>query len=229
MNEIEQDYKKKQLYLNIIIAVVVLIVLIIAGYKYISEDKKDNDHNIKTELIKRNSLESDYTGGLSNNFITVEISGAVLHPGVYKLKKNSTLNDLIILTGGLRKNADISLVNRAEKIEDGQKINIPVLYDYDEYIKNKKIIRTNEISLNRDNNRSKLKNETSEKSVGKKININIASKEELMTLSGIGPRTAENIIDFRKKNKFQTIEDLMKVKRIGKKMFENIREKICVK
>lgn len=61
------------------------------------------------------------------------------------------------------------------------------------------------------------------------ININTASKEELMTLKGIGETTAEAIIEYRKENKFTKIEDIKNVKGIGDKKFESIKEDIEVK
>lgn len=61
------------------------------------------------------------------------------------------------------------------------------------------------------------------------VNINSASKEELMTLKGIGETTAEAIIEYRKENKFTKIEDIKNVKGIGDKKFESIKEDIEVK
>lgn len=61
------------------------------------------------------------------------------------------------------------------------------------------------------------------------VNINTASKEELMTLNGIGETTAEAIIEYRKENKFTKIEDIKNVKGIGDKKFEAIKEDIEVK
>lgn len=61
------------------------------------------------------------------------------------------------------------------------------------------------------------------------VNINTASKEELMTLKGVGEATAEAIIEYRKENKFTKIEDIKNVKGIGDKKFESIKEDIEVK
>ena len=61
------------------------------------------------------------------------------------------------------------------------------------------------------------------------VNINTASKEELMTLKGIGETTAEAIIEYRKENKFTKIEDIKNVKGIGDKKFEAIKKDIEVK
>ena len=60
------------------------------------------------------------------------------------------------------------------------------------------------------------------------VNINTASIEELTTLKGIGKSKAEAIIEYRKEHKFEKIEDIMKVKGIGKKLFEKIKDEISV-
>lgn len=60
------------------------------------------------------------------------------------------------------------------------------------------------------------------------ISINTADAEELQKLSGIGPAIAQKIIDYRKEHPFQKLEDIMEVRGIGPRMFEKIREKICL-
>lgn len=63
----------------------------------------------------------------------------------------------------------------------------------------------------------------------KKINLNEASVQELVTIKGIGQKYAEKIIEYRENNgKFEKIEDIMKVKGIGKKKFEKIKDIISV-
>jgi len=62
-----------------------------------------------------------------------------------------------------------------------------------------------------------------------KININNASKEQLMTLKGVGEEIADRIIEYRKAQPFKTIEDLMNVKGIGQKRFEKLKDFITVK
>ena len=138
--------------------------------------------------------------------IAVYITGEVKNPGVYYIDVNWRLDDLIKECGGLTEDADLSEINLAEKLNDSDKIDIP------------KIVLEESIETD---------NETTSENEGL-ININKASKEELKTLNGIGDTLADNIIEYREKNKFDTIEDILNVNGIGESKFENIKEYICV-
>jgi len=238
-NSIKEKIKK---WLNIFFSIIFYILFIGLGYHLIKNfDYYFNlgKNKIESRINRESNIEGEEEGLISGErinenkeekieYITVEISGAILKPGVYKLKKGATLNDLIIEAGGVLKNGNQSNINRAEKLVDGEKINIPFKFNYDEYVKNKRLITTEDIKFQKIKSNEENVSSSNAKKSGK-ININTATKEELMTLPGIGPRTAENIIEYRKINKFQKQEDIMKVKRIGKKIYENLADKITVK
>lgn len=136
--------------------------------------------------------------------IAVYITGAVKNPGVYYIKENSRLSHLLDICGGILENADISKLNLAQKLIDSDKIVVPIKEDSSD--SEDEMLETEE----------------------KKININTASKEELMSLDGIGEATASKIIDYRNKNEFIQIEDIMNVPGIGEAKFSNIKDKISV-
>lgn len=143
----------------------------------------------------------------------VDISGAVKKPGVYELEDVTRLYELIELAGGLESYADIDSINQAEFVEDGQKIFIP----------------SKEEEASEDANataQSRQGNETM--SLDGKINLNIASKDELKSLSGIGDVIADRIIEYRNTNRFKSIEEIKNVKGIGNSIFEKIKENIKV-
>lgn len=126
--------------------------------------------------------------------------------------------------GGSLEEADLSKINLAYALSDGQKIYIPKKGE----IINEENSTTEYISSDFGNNALIEDNNTAE-SRGGKVNINTANQTELETLPGIGPSTAQKIIDYRSKNgKFDTIEDIQNVKGIGDGKFEDIKDNICV-
>lgn len=135
--------------------------------------------------------------------IAVYITGAIKNPGVYYLNLNSRLSDLLDICGGVLETADLNKINLAKKLADSDKIDIP----------EKREESLEEEILEEDN---------------VKININTASKEELMTLNGIGESTASKIIEYRKIQQFVQIEDIMEVPGIGESKFNNIKDEIYV-
>lgn len=153
-------------------------------------------------VVNDNELEIDDR----DNKIAVYITGEVVNPGVYYIDENLRLDDLVKECGGLTSQADLSEINLAEKLNDSDKIDIPKIAIEEEN-------EENNIENNDDNDL---------------ININKASKDELKTLNGIGDTLADNIIEYRKNNKFNTIEDILEVNGIGESKFENIKEYICV-
>lgn len=148
--------------------------------------------------------------------IIVHITGEVANEGIIKIKKDSRLADVIEEAGGTTEEADLSKVNLAYQIKDGQKIYIPNINDKEiqEYITEE---AGDSIIIEQKESKSK-------------VNINTATQTELETLSGIGPSTALKIINYREENgKFKKIEDIKNVPGIGESKFENIKEEICIK
>ncbi len=142
--------------------------------------------------------------------IYVHICGAVKNPAVYIVKENTRLVDLILLAGGLTADAASESVNQASILLDGQQIYIPTKEEIEEgFVED-----------------SKSTSDTS----SKKININKASLDELMTLPGIGKSKAESIIEYRSNNNgFKTIEDIKNISGIKDAVFDKISDKIDIK
>ena len=166
--------------------------------------------------------------------IIVHISGAVKQEGVVELEEDSRIADAIEKVGGLKENAEIREINLAYKLEDGMKIYIPTK----EEIKNKESQEVNQENEHvyggtkeKSSQVSNLqKNSESKETIrNKKVNINKASQEELDSLPGIGPSTADKILEYRKQNgNFKSIEDIKEVSGIGESKFEKIRNMITV-
>lgn len=146
--------------------------------------------------------------------IAVDVNGAVPNPGLYEFQKGARIQDAIDAAGGLLTVADATGLNLAAFLEDGQKLDIPY----------KEGQAPTEVTPGLD-----LPGETPTPSSEDLININTASADELDKLPGIGPSTAQKIIDYRTTNgPFAKIEDLMNVSGIGPSTFEKLKDLITV-
>ena len=207
-----------------IIIISIIIVLIIVGiYVYnirFSEDinENTNENQLNTSFVE-NILEKDD----KNKEIIVHITEAVKKNGIVKLKDGARIYDAIEMAGGSTDDADLSKINLAYVLEDGQKVYIPKIGEI-----NQENAEEEYITFEYGNNKNIIQDYN--KGGNEKVNINIANQTELETLPGIGTATAEKIIDYRNKNgKFSRIEDIQNVKGIGNAKYENIKESICVK
>ncbi len=181
------------------IQIIFICIFIISGISiYIQDNERKASFSVNSSNISKN-----------DDRIGVYISGEVKNTGVYYLKKDSRITDLINICGGLTEEADVSKINPAQKLNDSDKIIIP---KKEENLNTESIEDTNESDIN----------------VQEKININTATKDELTSLNGIGEATANKIINYRNKNKFKEIEDIMNVPGIGEAKFNNIKDYICV-
>lgn len=167
--------------------------------------KESEEQSAKQEEVKEgDDFDSEEAGEAAD--IYVDISGCVKNPGVYKVEPGTRIFQVIERAGGLTDGADTESVNRAEEVADGQKI----------------VIRHMEASSEEES----IIN--SDKSSGK-VNINTADMLELQSVPGIGPATAQKIIEYREHNgKFKSVEDILNVSGIGDKTLENMRPYITV-
>jgi len=153
--------------------------------------------------------------------IQVHVSGAVQNPGVYALPPGSRVQDAIEAAGGLTENADLSELNLAAPLEDGSLIRIPARQPT--ATPAPKSPSAPQVTSPPAVESPPTEGETT------LININTATQEELETLSGIGPVTAQKIIAYREENgPFTTIEEIQKVSGIGPVTFEKIKDFITV-
>ena len=201
----------KKMIIEILIIIGISIIII---YNFIVA-KKDTEEFIYSDSSNNQEYNTNLQNTNENLDLTAEkikvyIIGQIKTNGVIELEYGSRIEDAIIIAGGPTEIADLSKVNLAYQLEDGQKIYIPSIYDDDvQYISagsGENIIEDNN---NLENNKSK------------KVNINKSNLTELTSIPGIGESTAQKIIDYRNENgKFSSIEDLKKVSGIGDKKFE---------
>ncbi len=197
----------KKIY--IIISICITIVYIGIKYVFNQEENVEFEESLFVEENVQNEVVQE------PQKIKIHITGEVNNEGIVELEEGSRIDDAIKAAGDITVLADLSKVNLAYELSDGQKVYIPsVNEEIEEYATS-------------DAGENVLEEKSSSNG---KININIANSEELQTISGIGESLANKIIDYRNSNgKFKNVEDLKNVSGIGDKKFEDIKSKIIVK
>lgn len=220
---LENLTKKQKIIFAIII---ILMACVIIYYIYSTLNNVDYNHEIEnsnnnleiTSDLESVSIEENVT---ETQEILVHISGCVKENKVVSLPDGSRVNDAIEAAGGLTKDADLTNVNLAYILEDGEKIYIPKKGEEISSINNSSISSTFS-STSSSNATSSTKNS--------KININKATQAELEIIPGIGPSTALKIINYRNENgKFKSIEDVKNISGIGDSKYEKMKDYITIK
>ena len=156
----------------------------------------------KTKTEERKEKTKVTESKLQSKTIIVDTKGAVYREGVYELQSGARVKDAVEKAGGFLPEADITKVNLAQIVQDQMMI----------YVPKKGEAAVNGLPV-----------------PDGKIQINIATKEQLEKITGIGPRKAENIIKYREQHgPFQKVEDLLEVDGIGEKSLEKIKDEINV-
>ena len=223
---------------QIIFVVLGLVLLSVIGgvifYKLsFSSSNKEDDIvlNTKKETKDEKIEEEEY----EDIYYQVDIKGEVNTPGIYTVKKDSRVIDVIRLAGDLTENADTSVLNLSKKVTDEMVI---IIYSYDEVanfaLTKEKEKQEQEACLNYSEitNDACIKDESeivSDSTISSKISLNTATIEELMTLPGIGEAKAKAIISYRDEvGSFKNIEELKEVEGIGDTLFDQIKENITI-
>lgn len=200
--------KAKQKLLGSVFILLVLIGFLVVGIII----NKPKSHKIEEEDIFVDSTSSQTSQKTESKMVTVYVQGEVKKPGVYSLKLGSIVNDLVKAAGGFTDNANSdNKLNLAKKLKDE---------DY--------IFVERKLEVLSENSNSKAvvvsKKETN------KVNINSATAEELDKVPGIGPTTAQKIVDYREKNgQFSSIEELKKLGGIGDATINKFRDNIDIR
>jgi competence protein ComEA len=146
--------------------------------------------------------DGDGEGGGS---VLVHVAGAVRRPGVYRLRAGSRVDDAVGRAGGAKPRADLTQVNLAAKIEDGRQIVVP-----------RRVAGA-------------AAGGTAEAPPGVPLNLNTATLEQLDELPGVGPATAQKILDYREEHGgFGSVEELGQVPGIGDVRLASLREQVRV-
>lgn len=222
-------YYLKKYWKYLLTLILVLFLFAIIGYF------KEKNDEISTKSIKKLSNVSKKTSNLKTLF--VDVKGAVNAPGVYELEDGKRVIDAINLAGGFSDKADTINVNLSKRLTDEMFI---VIYTKQEIYNYKKSNETSNINCasfecvcpdvkNDACIEKNLKAENNKKKANNKVSINNATKEDLMSLTGIGESKANAIINYRNENGlFKQIEDIKNVSGIGDSVFEKIKNNITL-
>lgn len=184
----------------LLFAVVVLVLVFFAGVQYSKYYMAPEDPQIVRSETEENETEVEKN---SEDKMIVHVAGAVFNEGIYELPPQSRINSAVEKAVPLS-DADLSRLNLAEPIRDGQKITVPYKTD------------AKDVTI--------VENEQEDK-----VNINSAPAVELQKLPSIGPVISERIVQHRNdKGYFENTEELMDVSGIGESIYENVKEHITV-
>ena len=206
LEELKEFIENKKNKIKIVAVPVLVIAAVLFFWLNSGSDEikidEGNSSAIEEDGISQQEVNS------TQSHLYVDIGGEVMKPGVYEVSDGTRLFEVIDKAGGLTEDADIDGINRAETVQDGQKIMIG---------------RHGE---NPDENRDSYSANNVTDSGEGKVNINTADAAALQTIPGIGPSKADRIIEYE--GKFNEIDDIKNISGIGNKTFESIKEYITV-
>ncbi len=180
----------------------------------VPDAEKDGDKADEGKADEDEAAEEDADGEGETAELLVDVGGAVASPGLVSLAPGARVNDAVAAAGGLTAEADTASLNLAAKVEDGQKVYVP---------------RQGEAAPVQATPAAGGTGTAGAAEAQALVNINTATAEELDALPGVGPSTAQAIIEERETNgAFTSVEDIMRVSGIGEKKFEKLQGSICV-
>lgn len=211
---------------KIIFIAVLIVGCIITGF--ISTDNKEKS------LPMGSMLQSSQTAAVSKSAqaktVRVQVSGAVLEPGIYDLPANCRVEEAIAAAGGMTENADSERVNLVRKVRDGMQIRVPVQKTTRKSSKQGTKPHTTAgygASTTKKSGSTRAGTEKNNSAV-QRVRINSASAGELQQLPGIGPALAQRIVETRNSGRFTSAEDLLRVPGIGKAKLAKLRDYVEV-
>lgn len=209
------DNKKIIIFGCSLVGIIIVIILFFWFYNNGFENSYKDEIDVYDMTFIEGEDKNDEKTENKVSKIKVHITGEVLNQGLIELEEGSRIDDAIKVAGNITEFADLSKVNLAYELSDGQKVYIPSIKDEsEEYISEnagENVIEDEDVKDG-------------------KININTADIDLLQTINGVGESLANKIIDYRKQNgKFKSIDDLKNVSGIGEKKFEDIKDKVIVK
>ncbi|WP_270448167.1 helix-hairpin-helix domain-containing protein [Lactobacillus delbrueckii] len=191
---------------------------------------ENSGQSLQSSSVSSVAASASSAASAANAEVVCDISGAVKHQGVYRLKNGARLEDLIEKAGGLTKDAQLQAINRSQLLKDQDKIYIPGKGDKVEAAQTANSAAASApASSSASASSSSVSSSTSGAASGDLINLNTATASDLQKLNGIGEKKAEQIIAYRQeKGSFKSIDELKEVSGIGDKTFAAIKDQLTI-
>ena len=177
----------------------IFVILVISIFLMGCEKKEEVLQEVSIEELE----EPDEKGASTSVFI--HICGEVKEPGVYEMPSGSRIYEAVTIAGGFTEQAAVEALNQAQVLEDAQQLYVP--------------------------SKTEIKSVETDGGIGSdgRVNLNKATREELMTLPGIGETKADAIIRHREQQgNFKSIEEIMEIEGIKEGVFHRIENRITV-
>ena len=230
------SYRHRKQIIISLVCLILLGTLITSITMFLPKKKKIKKDNAilltKNDIEVKKKVNLEKAKDKEKEMYKVDIKGYVVSPGIYSLEKESRVIDVINMAGGLREEANTTVINLSKKISDEMVIIIYSNQEISSFSQTKEIENTIiDKCIQKDEN--SLKNDAciskDDDSNNNLVSINTATKEDLMTLSGIGENKAEDIIKYREEHGgFKSVDELMEVEGIGDSLFDKIKENITL-
>lgn len=181
-----------------------IVLAVVLGFRQLGRDGQPADPAARP--VAAIEVQDDTRAG---GRVVVHVAGAVRQPGVYKLPATARVDDAVAEAGGPTRRADLSGLNLAAEVEDGRQVLVP------------ERLRAGAVGPTAAT--------TAAPAEGQPLNLNSATLEQLDTLSGVGPTTAQKILDFREeRGGFGSVEELGEIPGIGDKRLATLREEVTL-
>lgn len=207
---------------------IIFLLLLLAGCaatSLLSSDKEELTPAASFSSAGVQGAGGQRSGKTQGKTIRVQVSGAVLEPGIYDLPADSRAEAAIAAAGGLTEAADTERVNMVRKLRDGMLLQVPALKAGGGKKAAQRVAGASGKKAAAGSAANASGNNTTNKrdaSAGR-VRINSASVSELQSLPGVGPALAQRIIAERSRGRFASAEDLLRVSGIGKAKLEKMR------
>lgn len=226
----DEKINKILLVIIILLQIITISIVVLCSNCYKKEEEKKVSEDIS--IVEDVEIVDDLV--VTEN-VRVDVKGAVKTPGVYELDSNSRVIDAIKLAGGVKSSASTKYLNLSKKVSDEMVIYVYTSNQIKNMNINENIIEEcncptiDTSSCAGSNIITSIGDSTVKDDNTNKVSLNNASKDELMTLTGIGESKALAIIEYRDNNGgFKVLEDIMNVSGIGESAYNKIKDYITL-